>query len=98
MENISRVAGRVQEIQARLNMPTQDGAFAELLDAAQPGAPSPMSRDRHASPGVLSLGTVFGMNGPITVAQTTVESVDTCLDVTVCLVATATSRPTSWST
>ena len=82
MENISRVVGRVQEIQARLNIPTQDGAFAELLDAAQPdAAPSPMDRGVHASPGVFSLGTVFGVNGPIPVAPATVESIDTYLEV-----------------
>ncbi len=81
MENISRVVGRVQEIQARLNIPSQNGAFADLLDAAQPAAPSPMHRDHHASPGVLSVGTVFGLNGPIPVAPSTVESIETYLEV-----------------
>jgi D-alanyl-D-alanine carboxypeptidase len=81
MDSISRVVGRVQEIQARLNIPTQSGAFAELLDAAQPATPSPMDRGRHASPGFESLGTVFGLNGPIPVAHATPESVDAYLEV-----------------
>lgn len=83
MENISRVVGRVQEIQARLNIPSQGSAFAELLDAAQPAeAPSVMERGHHhhASPGVVSLGTVFGMNGPIPVAPST-GSIDSYLEV-----------------
>lgn len=81
MENISRVAGRVQEIQARLNIPTRDGGFAELLDAAQPAVPSFADRPTLASPGAMSVGTVFGVNGPIPVAQPTVGSIDTYLEV-----------------
>ena len=73
MENISRVVGRVQEIQARLNLPPagSNGSFAQILDAAAPSESAAMSRDHHASVGAMPLGTVFGMNGPIPVAPAT---------------------------
>ncbi len=79
MENISRVAGRVQEIQARLDLPPagSHGSFAQILDSAAPS--TPMSRDSHAAMQAMPLGTLFGPNGPIPVAPTTAEAVDAYL-------------------
>jgi hypothetical protein len=82
MENISRVVGRVQEIQARLNVSAPGGSsFAEILDAAQPDASPATARDRHASSGAASLGAMLGPNGIIPVAPTTPQSVDAYLEV-----------------
>jgi hypothetical protein len=82
MENISRVLGRVQEIQERLNVASPaDGSFAEMLDAAQPAASTSTSRDRHASWGAMPLGTMFGPNGMIPVAAPTSQSIDSYLEI-----------------
>ena len=82
MENISRVVGRVQEIQARLNLPAagSHGSFAQILDAAAPADPTPSIRDRHASMETTPLGTLFGPNGPIPVAPATPQSADAYLE------------------
>lgn len=71
MENISRVLGRVQEIQARLNVDQPGGgsSFAEILDAAQPAAADSMARNRRTSAPHLQVGSLFGPNGVLPVAS-----------------------------
>lgn len=80
MENISRVLGRVQEIQSRLNVDSSGagGTFAEILDAAQPDVSPPMVRDRQASWAPAPLGAMFAANGVIPVA--TPQSPDVYLE------------------
>ena len=45
-----------------------------------PSVSSSMDRGHHASLGISSLGTVFGVNGPIPVAPSSVESIDAYLE------------------